>query len=141
MPYYSVTETICSSTQYKGQCRKTNIYEVLGGDGGVGGYGGYGEGYLQNPSEGAAGTAGVTNPCPGTDFGTGGPKGVDGKKGGSGGAYGQDGEGNGLDPISVNYVSGGKKGNAIIGSNYKIDDGTFGGTKSTLKGELVGSLN
>lgn len=141
MPYYTVTTTTCSSTQYRGQCRKTNIYEVLGGNGGLGGTGGIGEGYLQNPTEGGAGTAGVTNPCPGTDFGSGGPRGTDGKKGGTGGAYGQSGEGNGLDPTLVGYVSGGNAGRAISGSNYKIDDGIFGGTRSTLKGDLVGSLN
>jgi hypothetical protein len=141
MPYNTVTETICSSIQYKGQCRKTNNYEVLGGNGGTGGTGGIGEGYLQTPTEGAGGTEGITNPCAGTDFGDGGPRGADGKKGGSGGAYGQDGEGNGEDISSVRYVAGGRAGGAISGANFRIDDGRFGGTKSTLKGELVGSLN
>jgi len=141
MPYYTVTTTTCSSTQYKGECRKTNTYEVAGGNGGTGGSGGVGEGYLQTAAEGIAGTAGVTNPCPGTDFGGGGPRGTDGKKGGTGGAYGQAGEGNGEDITSIRYVAGGKPGRAISGSNYRIDDGTFGGTRSTLKGELVGLLN
>lgn len=141
MPYYTVTTTTCSSTQYKGECQKTNTYEVTGGDGGTGGNGGKGEGYLQSATEGAAGTEGITNPCPGTDFGDGGARGADGKKGGTGGAYGQPGEGNGLDVTSEGYVAGGKAGKAIIGANYRLDDGTFGGTKSTIKGDLVGSLN
>ena len=141
MPYYTVVNTTCSSTEYSGQCRKTNNYEVSGGNGGTGGTGGVGEGYLQTPSDGAPGTEGVTNPCPGTDFGPGGPRGADGKKGGTGGAYGQDGEGNGEDISSVRYVAGGRAGGAISGANFRIDDGRLGGTRSTLKGYLVGSLN
>ena len=141
MPYYTVTNTVCSSTYYKGECQKTNTYEVDGGPGGIGGEGGVGEGYLQSPTEGLSGTEGATNPCPGTDFGEGGPKGTDGKKGGTGGAYGQPGEGNGEDITSDRYVAGGLAGRAIFGSNYRIDDGTLGGTKTTLKGSLVGSLN
>lgn len=141
MPYYTVTTTTCASTQYKGQCRKTNTYEVTGGNGGTGGSGGVGQGYLQSAAEGVVGTEGVTNPCPGTDFGGGGARGSDGKKGGTGGAYGQPGEGNGLDITSTSYVAGGKAGKAITGANYRIDDGTFGGTRSNFKGDLVGSLN
>ena len=138
MPYYTVTTTTCSSNYFKGQCRKTNTYEVEGGAGGIGGAGGKGQGYLQSAEEGTAGTAGSTNPCPGTDFGEGGARGADGKKGGTGGAYGQPGEGNGEDITSVRYVAGGLPGRAITGSNYRIG---AEGTRNTLKGELVGSLN
>jgi hypothetical protein len=141
MPYYTVSNTVCSSTQYDGQCQKTNTYEVSGGNGGTGGTGGVGEGYLQTAGDGVGGTEGTTNPCGASEFGSGGPRGADGKKGGTGGAYGQDGEGNGEDIVSVRYVAGGRSGRSVTGANFRVDDGTLGGTNATLKGDVVINAN
>jgi hypothetical protein len=116
----------CRSRIYDATCRRTVFYSVPGAAGGLGGNGGNGQGYNQGQSGGAAGAPGSTGGCP--NFG--GP-GDPGQRGGSGGGWGSSGS-------SVSRygrsVSGGGSGRGISGSNYSVDNGSFGGSTSNVRG-------
>lgn len=118
----------CSSTNYYSQCRVTNYYSVPGAPGGVGGNGGRGTGYNYNApgALGLAGAPGTPGGCP--NYGA---PGDPGQTGGTGGNWGNAGE-------TVyrygRFVSGGPAGRGISGSNYTVDNGTYGGSISLVLG-------
>lgn len=116
----------CRSTKYRSTCRRTIYYSVPGAAGGIGGNGGQGQGYGQSVTSGSPGSPGETGGCP--NFG--GP-GDNGQTGASGGGYGRPG---GSVFRYGRSVSGGSQGRAISGSNYIVDDGTFGGNRAFILG-------
>lgn len=116
----------CRSTNYYSRCRVTNYYSVPGAPGGLGGNGGNGEGYGSPRTGGAAGAPGTPGGCP-TYGGSGDP----GQTGGVGGTWGDAGE------TVFRYgrsVSGGPAGRGITGSNYTVDNGSFSGSQSWVRG-------
>lgn len=116
----------CSSTQYRSQCRRTVYYGVPGAPGGIGGDGGRGQGYQWSRTGGAGGTGGTPGGCP--NYGS---PGDPGQPGGSGADWGGGGE------TVYRYGrqnTGGPPGRGISGGNYRVDNGTYGGSASYVRG-------
>lgn len=116
----------CRSTIYASRCRRTIYYSVPGAPGGLGGNGGRGEGYGQSASGGSGGAPGTPGGCPNY-----GGSGDPGQTGGSGGGWGSAGQ------TVFRYgrsVAGGAAGRGISGSNYSVDNGSFGGWAGNVRG-------
>lgn len=116
----------CRSRRYRSTCRRTVYYSVPGAPGGLGGNGGRGQGYGQSATAGSPGAPGTPGGCPNY----GGP-GDPGQQGGGGGGYGRSG---GSVFRYGRSVSAGGAGRAISGSNYIVDDGSFGGNRGFILG-------
>jgi hypothetical protein len=116
----------CRSTIYGSRCRRTIFYTVPGAPGGLGGNGGRGQGYNQSRTNGSGGASGTRGGCPNY-----GGSGDNGQTGGSGGDWGNSGQ------TIFRYgrsVAGGSQGRGISGSNYSVDNGSFGGWAGNVRG-------
>ena len=116
----------CRSNVNVSTCQQTIYYGVPGGPGGASSNGGNGQGWDLAQSCGTGAQPGTVGGCP--NYGASGDPGQDGACGGTWGQPGQD--------ISRYGVTrfGGTGGRAITGSNYFIDDGSFGGNAGFLAG-------